>query len=47
LIFSYLADFSAEFHDIRGGDFSVGLDPESYVTSQELAEHSLKRALSA
>jgi RES domain len=42
LIFSYLADFSAEFHDIRGADFSVGLGPESYVTSQELAEQLLE-----
>ena len=41
LIFSYLADFSAEFHDIRGGDFSVCLDPESYMVSQELAERLL------
>jgi RES domain len=42
LIFSYLADFCAQFHDIRGGDFSVGLDPESYVTSQELSEQLLE-----
>jgi RES domain-containing protein len=33
----YLADFSAEFHDIRGDDFRTCLDPESYVASQELA----------
>jgi RES domain-containing protein len=37
----YLADFSAEFHDIRGGDFRECLDPESYVASQELAERLL------
>ena len=34
----YLADFSGEFHDLRGGDFAVVLDPESYVQSQALAE---------
>jgi RES domain-containing protein len=38
----YLADFSAEFHDIRGGDFLICLDPESYVASQELAEQLLE-----
>jgi hypothetical protein len=38
----YLADFSAEFHNIRGGDFSVCLDPESYMVSQELAERLLE-----
>jgi hypothetical protein len=37
----YLADFSAEFHDIRGDDFHECLDPESYVTSQELAQQLL------
>ncbi len=34
----YLADFSAEFHDLRGGGFRRCLDPESYVASQGLAE---------
>jgi RES domain-containing protein len=34
---NYLADFSAEFHDLRGDDFRTCLDPESYVASQELA----------
>jgi hypothetical protein len=38
----YLADFSAEFHDIRGGGFLICLDPESYVASQELAEQLLE-----
>jgi RES domain-containing protein len=38
----YLADFSAEFHDIRGGDFRMCLDPESYVASQELAQQLLE-----
>ncbi len=34
----YLADFSGEFHDIRGQvDFVPCLNPESYVASQELA----------
>jgi RES domain-containing protein len=37
----YLADFSAEFHDIRGDDFRTCLDPESYVASQELAQQLL------
>jgi len=37
----YLADFSAEFHDIRGGDFRACLDPESYLASQELAQQLL------
>ncbi len=37
----YLADFSAEFHDIRGGDFRDCLDPGSYVASQELAQQLL------
>lgn len=33
----YLADFSAEFHDIRHDDeFSVCLAPDSYYASQEL-----------
>ena len=35
----YLADFSAEFHDIRNdGEFRKCLNPESYVASQELAQ---------
>jgi len=34
----YLADFSAELHDIRAGkSFASCLDPESYVASQGLA----------
>jgi RES domain-containing protein len=33
----YLADFSADFHDVRIGEFRECLDPESYVASQELA----------
>ena len=42
----YLADFSAEFHDMRGRGFRACLDPRSYVASQALAaqllaEHSL------
>jgi RES domain-containing protein len=38
----YLADFSAEFHDIRRDvRFAEALDPESYVASQELAEELL------
>ncbi len=38
----YLADFSAEFHDLRGApDFSDCLDPDSYVASQALAERLL------
>jgi len=38
----YLADFSAEFHDIRGGGFRKCLDPRSYLASQELAQHLLE-----
>jgi len=34
----YLADFSAEFHDLRGGGFRPCLDAGSYVASQELAQ---------
>ena len=35
----YLADFSAEFHDLRHGTaFRSCLDPRSYVASQKLAE---------
>jgi hypothetical protein len=39
----YLADFSAELHDVRGGGAAVAayLDPASYVASQELAERLL------
>jgi RES domain-containing protein len=37
----YLADFSAEFHDIRSNDFRDCLDPGSYVASQELAQQLL------
>jgi RES domain-containing protein len=34
----YRADFSAEFHDLRGRrDFKACLDPSSHVTSQRLA----------
>jgi hypothetical protein len=39
---NYLADFSAEFHDLRDGDFSVCVDPESYVASQQLAQALLE-----
>lgn len=38
----YLADFSGEFHDIRGGeDFAACRDPDSYMASQALAEQLL------
>jgi hypothetical protein len=38
----YLADFSAQFHDLRAGDdVSEYLDPDSYVRSQTLAERLL------
>ena len=38
----YLADFSAEFQDIRGDEaFATCLDPDSYVASQALAEQLL------
>jgi RES domain-containing protein len=38
----YLADFSAEFHDIRGGDrFADCLAPDSYLSSQDLAQRLL------
>ncbi|HLU19742.1 MAG TPA: RES family NAD+ phosphorylase [Pusillimonas sp.] len=37
-----LADFSAEFHDLRDAPLYAGcLDPFSYVTSQELAQRLL------
>ena len=38
----YVADFSAEFHDIRGGDrFADCLAPDSYLASQHLAQRLL------
>ena len=38
----YLADFSGEFHDLRGpGAWSDCLDPDTYVQSQALAERLL------
>jgi hypothetical protein len=38
----YLADFSASFHDVRGGRrFRAVLQPDSYVASQTLAEELL------
>jgi hypothetical protein len=38
----YLADFSGEFHDIRGQEeFAACHDPDSYVASQALAEQLL------
>ena len=38
----YLADFRAEFHDIRGdNDYSDCLDPKSYSGSQRLAKELL------
>ena len=38
----YLADFSAELHDLRGAEtFAACLAPNSYVSSQTLAEHLL------
>jgi RES domain-containing protein len=38
----YLADFRADFHDIRGdADYAKCLDPNSYATSQRLAEELL------
>jgi hypothetical protein len=38
----YLADFRADFHDIRGdADFANCLDPNSYATSQKVAEELL------
>ena len=40
----YLADFSADFHDLRSGPPALRgcLDPESYLESQALAERLLK-----
>jgi RES domain len=37
----YLADFSAEFHDIRDDEFSDCVAPDSYVASQNLAQRLL------
>jgi RES domain-containing protein len=38
----YLADFSAELHDIRGRkSFARCLDPSSYIASQDLAQQLL------
>ena len=38
----YLADFSAEFHDLRGSEpFAKCLAPDSYIASQTLAERLL------
>ncbi len=38
----YLADFSGEFHDLRGSkDWADCLDPDTYVQSQVLAERLL------
>ena len=38
----YLADFSAELHDIRAGrSFKACLDPDSYVAAQGLAQQLL------
>jgi len=38
----YVADFSAEFHDIRGGGrFADCLAPDSYLASQHLAQRLL------
>lgn len=38
----YLADFTAEFHDLRAArGFAACLDPKSYVESQALAERLL------
>lgn len=39
----YLADFSAELHDIRGDEqFAAYLDPDSYVASQDFAQQLLE-----
>jgi hypothetical protein len=39
----YLADFSAQFHDLREGEgVAEYLDPDSYVKSQTLAEQLLQ-----
>ena len=40
----YTADFSAEFHDLRGPKrFAKFLNPKSYVASQQLAEELLAK----
>ncbi|HUK26513.1 MAG TPA: RES family NAD+ phosphorylase [Terriglobales bacterium] len=40
----YLADFRADFHDIRGAsEFAKCLDPGSYQNSQSLARELLKK----
>ncbi|HEX3671994.1 MAG TPA: RES family NAD+ phosphorylase [Candidatus Cybelea sp.] len=40
----YTADFSSEFHDLRGTKrFAKYLDPRSYVASQQLAEELLAK----
>ena len=42
VLHDYLADFRAEFHDIRGGAaFAACLDPVSYKASQKLAHELL------
>lgn len=38
---AFLADFNAEFHDLRGGGFKRHLNPKSYVQSQNLAAQLL------
>ncbi len=38
----YMADFSAEFHDLRSTSVRAYLDPNSYVESQALAERLLE-----
>jgi RES domain-containing protein len=38
----YLADFSAELHDIRRDGFNECLAPDTYVASQELAQKLLE-----
>ena len=40
----YLADFRAEFHDLRGAKrYAACLDPDSYAASQKLAGELLER----
>lgn len=41
---AYLADFNADFHDIRAPRFARYLDPDSYRASQRLAHHLFARA---
>jgi hypothetical protein len=40
----YMADFTADFHDLRAATpgMRAALDPDSYVESQALAEHLLE-----